>query len=141
MRVTTVLALVVCLLSADGCGKQKSTNELIQDLESSPVERDRIAAVRLLPRRKEDAAQVVPVLIEALQSKDSDIRWSAAIGLGTFHEKAQDAIPALQTIQKEDRDARVREGAGIALTRIDPTRFTYPMTTSKSPGEQQGQKP
>jgi HEAT repeat protein len=115
-------------LLACGCGN-KSTDELVTDLKS-PQERDRIIAVRLLPQRKGDAARVVPALIEALQDTDGDVRWSAAIGLGYFGEQGKDAIPALQAA-KRDRDARVREGAGVALSRIDPTRFPAPKPHGK----------
>jgi vesicle coat complex subunit len=109
------------LLACAGCTRQKSTSEMIADVKS-PNGRDRIIAVRLLPQRKGDAAQVIPALIEALKDKEDDVRWSAAIGLGNFGEQAKDAIPALQEVQK-DRDARVREGATVALSRIDPTNF------------------
>jgi HEAT repeat protein len=115
------LVLLLCLLAC-GCGE--STDQLIGDLKS-PREADRIKAVRLLPQRKGDAAKVVPALTEALKDEDGDVRWSAAIGLGYFGEKATDAVPALQAAQG-DRDARVREAAGVALSRIDPTRFPAP---------------
>ena len=124
MRVRTRFVLLLCLLACGGCGKKKSTDELIADLKGHQ-EKERIIAVRLLPERKGDAAQVVPALIEALKDKDGDIRWSAAIGLGYFGEQANDAIPALQAAQR-DHDARVREAAGVALSRIDPTRFRAP---------------
>ncbi len=121
MRMRTSFVLWLCLLACLGCGKKKSTNDLIGDLKSSE-ERERVVAVRLLPQRKGDAAQVVPALIESLKDKSSDIRWSAAIGLGNFGEQAKDAIPALQAA-RHDHDARVREAAGVALTRIDPAQF------------------
>jgi HEAT repeat protein len=120
MRARTRFVLLLCLLACDGCGK-KSTDELVADLKS-PQEGERIKAVRLLPQRKGDAAQVVPALIEALKDNEGDVRRSAAIGLGYFGEQAKDAIPALQAAQR-DRDARVREAAGAALSRIDPARF------------------
>jgi HEAT repeat protein len=78
-----------------------------------------------LPQRKGDAAKVVPALIESLKDNQDDVRWSAAIGLGYFGEQAHDAIPALQEAQ-HDPDARVREAAGVALSRIDPSRFPAP---------------
>jgi HEAT repeat protein len=109
------------LLACCGCSKTKSTEELLADLKS-PQERDRLIAVRLLPQRKGDTAQVVPALIEALKDKENDIRLSAAIGLGYFRDQAKDAIPALQAAQR-DRDARIRQAAGVALSRIDPARF------------------
>jgi HEAT repeat protein len=127
MLVRTRVTLVLAFLACGGCGK-KSTDQLIGDLKSSQ-ERDRIVAVRLLPDHKGDGAKVVPALIEALKDKVSDVRWSAAIGLGYFGEKAKDAIPALQEAQR-DRDARVREAAGVALSSIDPAQFPRP---SKAP--------
>lgn len=129
-RTQFVLLLFVLLAGAVawiGFGKkEKSTPALIADLKS-PREKDRVIAVRLLPQRPGDAAQTVPALIEAL--KDPAIRWSAAIGLGRLGESAKEAIPALQAAQN-DRDARVREAAGVALFRIDPIRFPSP---SKQP--------
>jgi HEAT repeat protein len=124
MHLRIRLVLLVGLLFCAGCSKEKSTADLIADLDSSR-ERDRIVAVRLLPQRKEDAAQIVPALIGALKDKESDIRWSAAIGLGYFGEQARAAILALQ-IAENDRDARVREAAAIALARVAPDRFSPP---------------
>lgn len=118
MRVPTCLALLMCVVACSGCTREKSTAQLIADLKSTE-ERDRLIAVRLLPQRKADVAEVVPALILALKDKETDIRLSAAIGLGGFGADARDAIPALQTAQR-DRDARVREAAGKALSRIDP---------------------
>jgi HEAT repeat protein len=123
MRLRIRFVLLLCLLACGGCGKEKSTDELIADLNSPDTqEGDRIKAVRLLPQRKGDAEKIVPALIGALKDKDEDVRWSAAIGLGYFGEQAKDAIPALQAVQR-DRDARVREAAGVALSRIDPEKF------------------
>jgi HEAT repeat protein len=119
--------LVVC-----GCGKkQKTTAELIEDLKGTN-EADRLIAVRLLPQHKDEAAQSVPALIDALKDKAGDIRLSAAIGLGAFGEQAKDAIPALQAARR-DHDARIREAAGHAMTRIDPG--VAPQAVPKSPGK------
>ena len=68
MRVRTCFALLLCLLACAGCARKKSTDELIEDLKSSQ-ERERLIAVRLLPQRKGDAAQVVPALIQSLKDK------------------------------------------------------------------------
>ncbi len=123
MRARTPLVLLLGLLAC-GCGKKKSTAELIADL-NGPQERDRLIAVRLLPQHKADADQVIPALIGALKKGETDVRLSAAIGLGSFGEQAKDAIPALQAAQR-DRDARIREAAAVALSRIDPARFAAP---------------
>lgn len=107
------------LLAASGCGRSKSTDELLADL-NSPEERDRIIAVRLLPQRKKDAERIVPALTQCLQDKQGDVRLSAAVGLGTFGDQATSAIDALRKAE-DDRDTRVRRAAGTALTRIDPS--------------------
>jgi HEAT repeat protein len=124
MRLRTGLVLLLGLLACAGCGKKKSTDELIGDLKSAQ-ERERLIAARLLQQRKGEAAKVVPALTEALKDKEGDVRWSAAIGLGYFGDQAREAIPALQAAQR-DRDARVRQAAGVALSRIDPARFPAP---------------
>ena len=121
--------LILLALVGSGCSREKSTAELIADLKSSE-EKDRLIAVRLLPQRKGDADQVIPALGEALKDKESDIRLSAAIGLGYFGDQAKETVPALQTAQR-DRDARVREAAGVALSRIDPVRFPVPAKSKK----------
>ncbi len=118
MRLRTCILLLLGALACAGCGKEKSTDQLIGDLKSSE-DKDRIIAVRTLPKRTGDAAQVVPALIEALKDKDADVRHDAALGLGSFGEGARDAIPALQVAQ-HDKDARVRVAARIALSRIEP---------------------
>ena len=128
MRSQTCFVLLLGLLMCVGCRKTKSTDELIADLKSGPQngsERDRIIAVRLLPGRKEDAAKIVPVMVECLKDKQVDVRLSAAIGLGDFGEEAKVAIPDLRAAEK-DQDARVRRQAGVALTRIDPTLVPRP---------------
>jgi HEAT repeat protein len=111
--------LLLCLLASGGCGKTKSTDELIADMNSSD-QGNRLKAVRLLPQKKGAAEKVVPVLIEALKDRKAvDVRWSAAVGLGHLGEKAKDAVPALQAAL-HDSDARVRDAARVALSHIDP---------------------
>jgi hypothetical protein len=124
MRLQTGLVVLVCLLGCSGCSKKKSTDELIQDLKTGQ-EKERIIAARTLPPANSEAAKVVPALIGALRDVDSDIRRSACIKLGKFGEQAKDAIPELQKRQ-HDGDARVREAATKALTRIDPAQSAAP---------------
>ena len=125
MRVQTGLVLLLCLLACGGCNSGKSTDELITDLKWG-TEIEGVIAARTLPRGKGDAAKVVPALIEGLTHKGNDVRRSSALKLGEFKEQAKDAIPALQKAE-HDADARVREAAGIALSRIDPKQFPrYP---------------
>jgi HEAT repeat protein len=91
----------------------------------SGKEEEGVIAARTLPIGKRDAAKVIPALTEALKHQGSGVRRSSALKLGQFHEQAMDAIPALQEAERGDKDARVREAAGIALSRIDPKRFPY----------------
>jgi HEAT repeat protein len=114
--------LLLSLLTCGGCGGGKSTDELITDLKSGK-EGEGVIAARTLPIGNRDAAKVIPALTEALAHKGSDIRRSSALKLSQFHEQAKDAIPALQKMERDDGDPRVREAAGIALSRIDPKRF------------------
>ena len=116
------LVLLLCTLACGGCSTGKSTDELIADLKSG-TEIEGVKAARTLPRGRDDAAKVVPALIESLTHRASDVRRSSALKLGEFHELAMDAIPALQKAEEHDGDARVREAAGIALSRIDPKQF------------------
>lgn len=111
------LLVLAASLFATGCEKGKATDALIENLDTGDGG-DRIAAVRTLPQRKQDATKVVPALIGSLKDKDAGVRWSAAIGLGQFGAEAKAAIPALQEAQ-HDKDARVREGARIAISRIE----------------------
>jgi HEAT repeat protein len=122
MRVQTGLVLLLCLLACGGCNNGKSTDELIADLKSG-AEIEAVKAARTLPRAKGDAEKVVPALIVGLTHKGNDVRRSSALKLGEFHEQAKDAIPALQKAAENDGDARVREAAAIALSRIDPKQF------------------
>jgi HEAT repeat protein len=128
-----LLVPLFCFLVFGGCGHEKSTSELLEDL-NSPHEKNRIVAVRSLQVRMDEAAQIVPSLINALKDRQPDIRLSAAIKLGLFGESANEAIPALQQ-RLNDGDARVREAAGIALTRIDPEKFPTPPKSAAGKGK------
>jgi HEAT repeat protein len=124
MRIKTGLILLLCLAACLGCSKQKSTDELINDLKTGN-EKDRIIAVRTLPRGEGNDEKVIAALTAALRDGGSDVRRSAAIRLGLYGDQAKDAIPELQK-RLHDGDARVREAAGKALTRIDPDKFPTP---------------
>jgi HEAT repeat protein len=116
MRQRVLIMILLCASVVAGCGKAKPTGDLIADL-SSQNEGDRLKAVRWLQGRQGDATAVVPALMEALQDSHADIRWSAAIGLGYFGTKAAAALSALEKAQS-DTDARVRNAARVAISRI-----------------------
>jgi HEAT repeat protein len=132
MRLRTCAILFLLLIvTVTGCGRSKSTAELLNDLKGTE-DHDRVNAARLLPQKKGDPGQVVPALIQALKDKEGEVRRSAALGLGSFGDKARDAIDTLEAVSQSDRDPRVREAAGIALSRIDPERFP-PRAKAPSP--------
>ncbi len=137
MHVHKGLVLLLCTLACGGCNTGKSTDELIGDLKSG-TEIDAVKAARTLPRAKEDAEKVVPALIEGLGHSGNDVRRSSALKLGEFKEQAKDAIPALQKAEQDDPDARVREAAGIALSRIDPAEFPPYTFKAKKPKGRSG---
>jgi HEAT repeat protein len=103
-------------LAFAGCSRAASTDELIEDLNSTE-EGDRIKAVRWLQHREGDGVKVVPALIASLTDADAGVRRSAAIGLGYYGAEATEAIPALEEKQ-QDSDPRVREAARVAILRI-----------------------
>jgi HEAT repeat protein len=140
MRVQTGLVLMVCLLACGGCSTGKSTDDLITDLKSG-TEIEGVKAARTLPRGRDDATKVVPALTEALTHTSNDVRRSSALKLGEFKEQAKDAIPALQKAEHDDADARVREAAGIALSRIDPGRFPNKPKGGQQPRAKGGRQP
>jgi HEAT repeat protein len=125
------VALFVLLLLLSGCGKG-STAYWLEQLHS-PNAALRLKAVRILPERKADAAQVIPALIEALQDEDEDVRRGAAFGLGAFGEEATAAVPALQACLR-DPHATVRKAAGTALSFIDP-KLAPKTNTSRTRGK------
>src|SRR5438552_693164 len=110
------MVMFMCVLALAGCSKAPPTDKLLEDL-SSKDEGDRIKAVRWLQHRQGEATKIVPALIESLKDVEVDVRWSAAIGLGYYGADAEKAIPALEKL-KGDHDARVREGARVAISRI-----------------------
>lgn len=118
MHVRICVVILMGTLVVAGCGRksERATDGLISDLKSVHEEH-RLNAVRLLQSRKGDATKVVPALIESLKDVQPDIRWSAAIGLGYFGAEAKGAVTALEKAQG-DTDARVREAARVAISRI-----------------------
>ena len=117
MRTTPRIALAGCLLACCGCGG--STAHWLKQLRSSEPT-IRLQAIRALQDRKDDAADVVPALVEALKDDVIDVRRTAAGTLGSFGEKAIAAVPALMAALR-DREPSVRKSAGQALKKIDPT--------------------
>ena len=105
------------LLALGGCGSG-STAHWIDQLKSSEP-KTRLQAVHILQQRKQDAAQIVPALIESLKDENSFIRRDAAWTLGSFGEESRNAIPSLQEAL-HDREPSVRKAAARSLNQIAP---------------------
>jgi vesicle coat complex subunit len=116
------------VLFAAGCGKE-STARLIENLKA-PDPLTRLKAVRTLPQRQEDAAQIIPALMEALKNDDGEVRRGAAFGLGAFSAQARAAVPALQAALR-DREPEVRKAASVALAYIDPQFAAQPASANR----------
>jgi HEAT repeat protein len=109
--------LVLGMLIA-GCGKQKSTEELVVQARG-PDESGRLQAVRALSAAPKKASQVVPTLAEALKDPNHYVRRDAARALRAFGPEAKEAVPQLLNAAR-DRESTVRRAAVNALKEIDP---------------------
>jgi HEAT repeat protein len=121
MRMTTRIALTGFLMACAGCSSGSTAHWIAQLKSAEPT--TRLQAVRALQERRDDAAEVVPALIESLKDEVIDIRRTAAGTLGSFGKEAISAVPAL-TLALRDREPSVRKSAGLALKKIDPAAAT-----------------
>jgi hypothetical protein len=58
------------------------------------------------------------VQVEGLGHADKRIRGLSALNLGNIGAPAADAIPQLEKLAQDDRDAKVRELAKVAIEKI-----------------------
>lgn len=95
--------------------KKKSTNELLQDIQSwSPPVRHR--AAQALSLRKHDST-FISGLIKMLDSSSLNTRYGACQTLGALKQRSKSAVPKLIHLLDEE-DAWLRIQAANALTRI-----------------------
>lgn len=66
--------------------------------------------------------QNIPVLIEALDDPNEDVRWQASFQLEVHGTGAKEAIPALER-RLGDESKDVRKNAIRVIQTIDPERF------------------
>jgi HEAT repeat protein len=123
MRPLARLVRLGCALACCGCGTGSTAHWVEQT--KSPEPKTRLHAVRILQQRKEDAAQSVPALIEALKDEQTDIRRDAAWTLGSFGAEAKCAVPTLAAALRDPQPS-VRRAAAQALKKIDPDAAAKP---------------
>lgn len=83
--------------------------------------RDGVAACRALSVLKGAASPAITVLMEALASEDSEMRFNAARTLGKIGEPAKEAVPRLLTTLESEKHPKVREHLAEALGDIGPS--------------------
>ena len=123
MRVQTGLVLLLCLLACGGCSKREIDRRV--DRGSEVGQRDRggyrgahLAAGKGRRGKGRSGVDRRPSRIRATTSAAAP-----PSNLASFANKPRMPSPRSRRRSKHDGDARVREAAGIALSRIDPERF------------------
>ena len=113
--VVTVLALL------SGCSKSESVTAggkpveyWFEALHSPDAKVRKTAAIKLGHVGPENPA-VLSALIAALQDADAEVRCAAILALASFGKAGRDAMPALEELQRNDRNSRVRDYAARAL--------------------------
>ena len=107
-----------CLLFlAMGCGK--STPYWTEQAKVDDPAR-RLQAIHVLQEKGNEGTFVIPVLIEALQDKNTYVRRDAAKALGRFGTEAKEAVQPL-VARLRDEEPSVRKAAAQSLKQIDPS--------------------
>ncbi|MBV7333389.1 HEAT repeat domain-containing protein [Chloroflexi bacterium TSY] len=130
----TVLIDVAVLLAEMGTTARPAIPALA-DLLRRPVHQDdplawqddpRILFAMLMNQITDSPSEVVPVLIDALASKEDSLRWAAARALGEFREAASAAIPSFISIFADEQEKEaIRVEAAYSLAIVgDPIQET-----------------
>ena len=115
-RALKLLCPLCFVLVASGCAK--STAHWTEQAKADDPAK-RLHAIHMLQEKNNEAAVVVPVLIESLQDKNTFVRRDAAKALGKFGAEAKDAVAPLLARLKDDEPS-VRKAASQSLKQIDP---------------------
>jgi HEAT repeat protein len=68
----------------------------------------------------QDAARVVPLLLDGMKDQLLDVRLAAIEAFARLGPEAKDAIPVLTAAAKNDSQGVVRDAAAEALKKIQP---------------------
>jgi HEAT repeat protein len=117
--VLVLLVIVVC-----GCNKGqpplaggKPVSHWVQALDDPDPKVRKTAAAKLGNVGTADAA-ALPALIKALKDKDAIVRSEVILALVKFGPEARAACPALEEVQRNDANAKVRDYAAKALEKL-----------------------
>ena len=121
MRPILVAAILIAL---GGCTSQprpdtdSRVRHWIEALHGPDAKLRKEAAFKLGNLGLTDPATVVPALTAALKDPDAAVRCEAILAVVKCGPAANDAIGELTEVQQRDRDAKVRDYAGKALSKL-----------------------
>ena len=114
--------LCPCCLVLVAVGCSRSTAHWAEQTKADDPAK-RLHAIHILQEKESEGAVVVPVLIDALQDKNTFVRRDAAKALGKFGAEAKAAVEPLIARLRDDEPS-VRKAAGQSLKQIDPAAAT-----------------
>lgn len=121
-----IFMLAVVAIALGGCSKAgptlaggKPVDHWVKAL-NDPDPRVRKTAVTKLGNVGPTDPAALPALLGALKDQDAGVRCETILALLKFGPDAKSSIPALTEIRRDDPDAKVREYAGKALTKLEP---------------------
>jgi hypothetical protein len=80
----------------------------------------RVEAIRTLEVTTKSPEIAMPVLVNLLGDHESIVQLTALDAIAGFGTNAQQAVPRLQELAKQDKDAQVRAKAAAVLKQIEP---------------------
>ena len=119
MQRERVSSLCSCCLLFFAVGCSKSTPYWAEQAKADDPAK-RLQAIHVLQEKGNERAIVIPVLVEALQDKNTYVRRDAAKALGKFGPDAKEAVQPL-VARLRDEEPSVRKAAAQSLKQIDPS--------------------
>jgi HEAT repeat protein len=120
------LAAAILILAVGGCGGAKPTliggkpvNHWLKQLESSDAAERKKAVFNLEALGKTDPA-ILPALIGILKDPEATVRCEAIVAVARWGVDANEAIPMLTEMERDDPSQEVRDYAAKALKKLNP---------------------
>src|SRR5262245_55885990 len=115
-------ALAADMLGKRGAVKAPDVADAIEPLQKA-LQKDidasvRAAAAKALGNIGSDPEGTVPLLIEALKDKGTDVKFNSIVSLGQYGPDAKDALPALREFLGKKDDKITSQAAKTAIGNI-----------------------